>query len=70
MMLIDSKAARASGVRSAQRAAAAVDTEVATIRPTYAPRGALLLAGISVGLVFAGWLLFYFLLFMPRGPIG
>jgi hypothetical protein len=34
------------------------------------PRGAFLLAGISVGFLFIGWLLFYFLLFMPRGSIG
>jgi len=34
------------------------------------PKGALLIASIAVGLLFVGWLLFYFLLFMPRGPIG
>ena len=34
------------------------------------PLGALLVAGISVGLLFVGWLLFYFLLFMPRGSVG
>ena len=34
------------------------------------PRGALLLAAVAVGLLFAGWLLFYFLLFMRRGYVG
>jgi len=34
------------------------------------PRGALVLASVSVGLLFIGWLAFYFLLFMPRGSIG
>ncbi len=34
------------------------------------PVGALVVAGIAVGLLFAGWLAFYFFLFMPRGPIG
>lgn len=34
------------------------------------PRGALVLASISVGLLFIGWIAFYFLLFMPRGSIG
>ena len=34
------------------------------------PRGALVVAAIAVGLLFIGWLAFYFLLFMPRGPIG
>ena len=34
------------------------------------PRGALVLAGVSVGLLFIGWLAFYFLLFLPRGAVG
>ena len=34
------------------------------------PRGAFLLAGVSVSLLFVGWLFFYFVLFMPRGSIG
>jgi hypothetical protein len=35
-----------------------------------APRGALVLAAVSVGLLFIGWLAFYFLLFVPRGSVG
>jgi hypothetical protein len=34
------------------------------------PRGALALASVSVGLLFIGWLAFYFLLFIPRGSVG
>jgi hypothetical protein len=34
------------------------------------PIGALLLSSISIGLLFIGWILFFFLLFMRRGPIG
>jgi hypothetical protein len=34
------------------------------------PRGALVIAGIAVGILFIGWLAFYFFLFLPRGPIG
>lgn len=34
------------------------------------PIGALIVASIAVGLLFIGWLVFYFFLFMPRGPIG
>ena len=34
------------------------------------PTGAYVVAGIAVGLLFLGWLAFYFLLFMPRGSIG
>jgi hypothetical protein len=34
------------------------------------PLGALVIAGIAVAILFAGWLAFYFFLFMPRGPVG
>lgn len=34
------------------------------------PRGAFALAFIAVSLLFVGWLLFYFLIFMRRGNVG
>jgi len=34
------------------------------------PRGAVLIASIAVGMLFVGWLLFYFVLFMRRGYVG
>jgi hypothetical protein len=34
------------------------------------PLGALVVASIAVGLLFIGWLAFYFLLFLPRGAVG
>jgi hypothetical protein len=34
------------------------------------PVGALLVAAISVTLLFIGWIAFYFFLFLARGPIG
>jgi hypothetical protein len=34
------------------------------------PVGAQVVAGIAVTLLFIGWMAFYFLLFLPRGPIG
>jgi hypothetical protein len=34
------------------------------------PVGALVVGGIAVTLLFIGWLAFYFLLFLPRGPVG
>jgi hypothetical protein len=34
------------------------------------PLGALLIAGVAVALLFLGWIAFYFLLFLPGGPIG
>jgi hypothetical protein len=36
----------------------------------HGPRGAFFVAGISVTLLFIGWLAFYFLLFIPRGSVG
>ena len=35
-----------------------------------APRGALVVSGIAVGLMMVGWLGMYFLVFLPRGPVG
>ena len=34
-----------------------------------APRGAMLVAGIATGLVFALWFAFYLCVFIPRGPL-
>jgi len=34
------------------------------------PRGALIVSAVAVGVLFLGWLLFYFLVFMPRGAVG
>jgi hypothetical protein len=34
------------------------------------PSGALVIASIAVAVLFVGWLAFYFLLFIPRGPSG
>jgi hypothetical protein len=36
----------------------------------HGPRGALYIASAGAGLLFVGWLLFYFLLFMRRGYVG
>lgn len=35
-----------------------------------APRGALVVSAIAVGLLIVGWLGLYFLVFLPRGPVG
>ena len=34
------------------------------------PVGALVVSAIAVGILFIGWLAFYFFLFLPRGSIG
>jgi len=46
----------------------AAETAVAALEQ--GPRGALVLSVLSVGLVFVGWLLFYFCLFLKRGAVG
>jgi hypothetical protein len=35
-----------------------------------APRGALVVSAIAVGLLLIGWLGLYFLVFLPRGSVG
>jgi hypothetical protein len=47
-----------------------IDASDALDNIEYGSRGALLVAGIFVGLLFIGWLAFYFLLFLPRGSVG
>jgi hypothetical protein len=36
----------------------------------HTPRGAFALAGLTTGLLIGAWLLFYFLVFLPRGQVG
>lgn len=36
----------------------------------HGPVGALVVAAVAVGLLFIGWIAFYFLIFVPRGPVG
>jgi hypothetical protein len=56
--------------RSAEKATMPAGAEEAAQALRDGPIGAFILAGIAVGLLFLGWLAFYFLLFMPRGSIG
>jgi asparagine N-glycosylation enzyme membrane subunit Stt3 len=58
----------ANAVDTAAVDTAAVDTAARAL--SRGPMGAYLIAGIAVGLLFIGWLAFYFLLFMQRGSIG
>ena len=53
-----------------EHVAAPIGSEEAVAALRNGPVGALVVASIAVGLLFIGWLLFYFLLFMPRGAIG
>ena len=59
-------------VKSAARPQGVAPTEAneAARALSNGPTGAFTVASIAVGLLFVGWLAFYFLLFMPRGSIG
>jgi hypothetical protein len=50
--------------------AAPIGAEAAAETLRNGPIGALVVAAIAVGLLFIGWMAFYFFLFLPRGPIG
>jgi hypothetical protein len=69
-MSTDSHEQHSTAAASKEHVAEPIDAEVAIAALNDCPRGALALASLSVGLLFIGWLLFYFLLFMPRGSVG
>jgi hypothetical protein len=69
-MLTDPKRPPASAAVDTEHVAAPIDAAAAAALLKQGPRGALAVAGLSVSLLFIGWLLFYFLLFIPRGSIG
>ena len=53
-----------------EHVAAPIGSDEATRALRNGPIGALVVASIAVALLFVGWMAFYFLLFLPRGPIG
>ena len=53
-----------------EHVAAPMRADEATEALRNGPKGALVIASIAVAILFVGWLAFYLLLFMPRGPIG
>jgi hypothetical protein len=59
-----------AAARTGQHVTGAVGPDEAREALRNGPAGALAVATIAVGLLFAGWLAFYFLLFLPRGAIG
>jgi hypothetical protein len=59
-----------SAAHSPEHVAAPIGALAAAEALKNGPRGALLLSSLAAGLLFIGWLAFYFLLFLPRGPIG
>jgi hypothetical protein len=69
-MSTDSSQPHASAAARIEHVAAPIDAETAAEALKHGPRGALSVAAIAVGLLFVGWLLFYFVLFLPRGSVG
>jgi hypothetical protein len=59
-----------SAAASPEHVAEPIDTDAALEALRHGPRGAVFVAGISVGLLLVWWLAFYFFLFLPRGSIG
>jgi hypothetical protein len=53
-----------------EHVAAPIGAQAAAEALQNGPRGALWISAVAVGLLFIGWLAFYFLLFQARGPIG
>jgi hypothetical protein len=66
--IVDDSGSSTAG--SAEHISAPIGSDAAAETLRHGPRGAFFVAGISTALLFLGWLAFYFLLFMPRGPVG
>jgi hypothetical protein len=62
--------AHTSAAHSADNVGAPIEADAAAHALQEGPIGAFFVASIAVGLLFIGWLAFYFLLFLPRGSIG
>jgi hypothetical protein len=69
-MSTDSTELHRSAAASAKQPAQPIEAETAAQALRDGQRGALILAGTAVALLFIGWLAFYFLLFLPRGSVG
>jgi hypothetical protein len=59
-----------SAASSREHVSEPIDAQTAAYSLKYGPRGAFFVAGISVALLFIGWVAFYFLLFIARGLVG
>ena len=60
-----------SQVPASTDAASSTETEDARIDEIVrsGPRGAIVVAGIATAIVIALWFAFYFMVFLPRGPV-
>lgn len=60
----------AAGIAGPGNAADDASGDAAAHQLRDVPQGAFALAGTAVGLLVIGWLLVYFFVFLPRGPVG
>ena len=67
---MQSDEAHHSAAHSLENVAAPIDADAAAQALKHGARGAFVVAGIATGLLFIGWLAFYFFLFLPRGSVG
>jgi hypothetical protein len=67
---MQSDEAHHSAAHSPENVAAPIGADEAAQTLKHGARGAFVVAGIAAGLLFIGWLAFYFLLFLPRGSVG
>lgn len=59
-----------SAAHAPEHVAPSVPVEAAKEALKHGPRGALLIASVSISLLIFGWLAFYFFLFIPRGSVS
>jgi hypothetical protein len=59
-----------SAAHAPEHVAPSVPVEAAKEALKHGPRGALIIASVSVSLLILGWLAFYFFLFIPRGSVS
>jgi hypothetical protein len=59
-----------SAAAAPEHVAAPISSDAAAAALRHGPRGALMVACIATALLLIGWLVFYFLLFLPRGAVG
>ena len=59
-----------SAAAQPEHVAASITQDRAVHALKHGPVGALMVAAVAVALLFIGWIAFYFLLFVPRGPVG
>jgi hypothetical protein len=69
-MSTDPDVSHTSAASLMEHVAVPIDADAAAQSLKHGARGAYVVAGIAAGLLFIGWLAFYFFLFLPRGSVG